>query len=225
MTLFVAAILHLFVVDDYISGWGNSVNQQQMRAALIDAAIKIVSRDGLDKATTKRLATEAGLNEVYIYRSFKDKEDLFVKTFLEINIEFAAELITHFEILEKAEIEAETRCAFFFWRIWRLMVSNRDKTSYFAHYYYSPYFTKYSSEEHRNSYAAVVERFKPFFLDNVDVFMLLNHISDVMLSTAVKVFNGELEDNEQTAEKVFNLVYRAVEPLLLRASAETESVK
>jgi len=191
------------------------LKKQQMRKALIDATVYVISHYGLDKATTKLLATQAGLNEVYIYRVFKGKEDLFAKTFTELNLELSEKILTRFEIMDKKEIEIETRCAFFFWAIWNFIISNREKFTCFVQYYYSPYFKKYSFLDHRSSYGAVIERFNPAFCEGTDVWMMLNHILDVMLSFAVKVFNGEMNDSEQTAEYVFNLVYRAAQPHLV----------
>lgn len=44
------------------------------KQAFIESAIRVVAREGLDKATTKAIAADAGLNEAYIYRCFESKE-------------------------------------------------------------------------------------------------------------------------------------------------------
>ena len=43
---------------------------------IIAATFDILQRDGLQKATTKRIASEAGVNEVTIFRKFKNKKIL-----------------------------------------------------------------------------------------------------------------------------------------------------
>ena len=48
--------------------------RENYRELLIDAAICVVARDGLDRATTKAIAAAAACNEVYIYRNFGSKE-------------------------------------------------------------------------------------------------------------------------------------------------------
>jgi hypothetical protein len=40
--------------------------------------------------------------------------------------------------------------------------------------------------------------------------MLLNHILNVMLDFAVKVFDGAVSDSDDTAEHVFRLIYGSV---------------
>lgn len=40
---------------------------QEMRQVFIDSAVRVVARDGMEKTTTKAIASEAKLNEAYIY--------------------------------------------------------------------------------------------------------------------------------------------------------------
>ena len=43
---------------------------------IIQAAFRLIQKDGLDKATTKKIAAEAGVNEVTIFRKFETKGNL-----------------------------------------------------------------------------------------------------------------------------------------------------
>lgn len=54
---------------------------QEMRQVFIDSAVRVVARDGLEKATTKAIAAEAGLNEAYIYKCFAGKDELLSEAF------------------------------------------------------------------------------------------------------------------------------------------------
>jgi AcrR family transcriptional regulator len=47
-----------------------------VRDALLKAAIKVFSESGSRGATTRRIAQEAGVNEVTLYRHFQSKDDL-----------------------------------------------------------------------------------------------------------------------------------------------------
>ena len=47
-----------------------------VREALLKAAIKAFSEAGMRGATTRRIAQEAGVNEVTLYRHFRSKDDL-----------------------------------------------------------------------------------------------------------------------------------------------------
>lgn len=54
-----------------------SVTQvMDVRHALLQAAVKVFAEAGLRGATTRRIAREAGVNEVTLFRHFKSKDDL-----------------------------------------------------------------------------------------------------------------------------------------------------
>jgi AcrR family transcriptional regulator len=46
------------------------------RERIIEAAMKVFSRDGLHRATTRIIAEEAGVNEVTLFRHFQNKDGL-----------------------------------------------------------------------------------------------------------------------------------------------------
>lgn len=47
--------------------------ERNAKQAFIEGTVRVVARDGLDKTTTKAIATEAGLSEAYIYRALRAK--------------------------------------------------------------------------------------------------------------------------------------------------------
>ena len=49
------------------------MTQEEMKLALLGSTIRVIARNGLDKTTTRAIATEANLNEAYIYRLFDCK--------------------------------------------------------------------------------------------------------------------------------------------------------
>lgn len=46
---------------------------QEMRQVFIDSAVRVVARDGMEKTTTKAIASEAKLNEAYFISVFPAK--------------------------------------------------------------------------------------------------------------------------------------------------------
>ena len=43
---------------------------------IVSATFKLLQKDGSEKATTKKIAAEAGVNEVTIFRKFENKKNL-----------------------------------------------------------------------------------------------------------------------------------------------------
>ena len=186
------------------------MKQDDIRRKLIDGTIRVIARDGLDKATTKQIGTETATNEAYIYRCFSGKEDMFAKTFDSLDEELVSVTLEHIPVMYMQEVDFEMRCWLFFTSVWKFLLGNKDKCLAFIRYYYSPYFKQYSAESHRHRFEPLVERFKPAYRAEANVWMLLNHMINVMLDFAVKVFDGAVSDSPDTAEHVFRLIYFSV---------------
>ena len=59
----------------------------EIRQELMRSAIRVVSTQGIQNATTKALSIDSELSEVYIYRYFQSKDDLFKQTFISLDKE------------------------------------------------------------------------------------------------------------------------------------------
>lgn len=178
---------------------------------LIDSTIKVIAEEGLDKATTRSICSLTGTNEAYIYRYYKDKEDLFAKAFAELDEELLAAAMHHFSLLTDPSSDRMTRARTFYFAIWRFLLGNREKCLAYLRYYYSPYFIKYSADEQLRRYTHFINCLKPVFLEEADVRMILSYILNTMLNFAKKVFDGEVPDDEDTEEHVFRLIFLATQ--------------
>ena len=183
----------------------------ETRRRLIDGTICVIAREGLDGASTKQIGIATATNEAYIYRCFEDKEDMFAKTFASLDTELVEKALQHVDVMYMQEMEYEMRCRFYFSAIWSFLLGNRDKCLTYIRYYYSPYFTKYSLEEHQKRFLPLVNKFRDAFKGEADVWLILNHILNVMLDFAVKVYNGQMPNDDDHAEHVFRVVYRSIE--------------
>ena len=182
-----------------------------MREMLIESTITVIATEGLDKTTTKAITAGTGINEAYIYRHFTNKEELLSKAFDKLDAELLAELMSYVAVMVNDQMDRETRCRMYFTKIWSFLLANKDRCLAFVRYYYSPYLTKYSVESHRQRYVPLIEKISPAFKDEADVWMILNHILNVMLDFAVKVHNGQMSKEDNYTEHVFRVIYRSVD--------------
>lgn len=190
------------------------MKQENIRQKLMGSAIYVVATEGIHKATTKAIATHSGVNEVYIYRLFEDKDDLFTQTFALIDSELIACILKYEPIMEMQGIEIEERCYIFFKSCWKNIL-DYNKCSFFIKYYYSHYYNSYSPLKRRKAYSKVIESFSPAFKKGTDVWRIFNRILDIVYSTIIKILRGEIPDNDETAEDVFRVLYSAIEPFLV----------
>ena len=187
------------------------VSPQSMKEMLLERTISVIADEGLDKTTTKAITAGTGINEAYIYRHFADKNSLLACTFDKLDYELVAQVTQNLPIMYMKEIEYEHRCRIFFDAIWRFMLGNRNHCLAFVRYYYSPYFVKYSLEAHKQRYLPLVDAFGKAFKKDADVWMILNHILNVMLDFAVKVHNGQMSKDDNYSEHVFRVIYRSID--------------
>ena len=195
------------------------MEKEIMRKKLIESTIYIVASEGINKATTKAIATHAEVNEVYIYRLFKDKEDLFEQTFSLIDSELISYILKYAPIMKIEEIEITERCHIFFKSCWKSIL-DYDRCSFFIRYYYSHYYNSYSPQKRKAAYADVIDVFTPAFIEDTDVWRIFNRILDIVYSTVVKILRDEIPDNEETADDVFRVLYSAIEPFFVWSKNE-----
>lgn len=186
------------------------MNTQEVKEKLIENTIKIIANEGLGKTTTKAITGETGINEAYIYRLFSSKDGLLVKTFDMLDEELVSKVMQYVDVMYKQELEYELRCQVYFEAIWKFLLGNRDKCVAFIRYYYSPYFQKYSIVTHKQRYELFIKKIATAFKEESNVWMILNHVLSTMLDFAIKVYNNELPNNEDTSEHVFRLIYVSI---------------
>ena len=190
------------------------INMQELRGKLLNGTIYVIAENGLDGATTKRISQYTQLNEAYIYRAFEDKITMFACAFDVLDDEFVACLMQSID--ENAADDQPIREALdHVFRVnWRFMLDGIERCMCFMQYFYSPYFVNLSKEKHYQKFSVVVERLAPFFRNEGDALLLLSHVLDTMLIWALKVSRGEVEDNDETANLLFDILYASLAPYL-----------
>ncbi len=198
------------------------MSPQDVKETLLARTIEVIANEGLDKTTTKAITAGTGINEAYIYRHFSDKEDLLAKAFDKLDEEFVNKAMLHVDVMYVREMEYEMRCRFFFAAVWKFLLGNREKCLSYVRYYYSPHFGKYSAESHKQRFVPLVTKFNDAFKDEANVWLILNHILNVMLDFAVKVHSGQMSGEDDYSEHVFRVIYQSVRQYF-RKNGESDS--
>ena len=199
-----------YYVEEYNNWRVASMKHYNVRERLIDGTIKVIARDGLDKTTTKAITTETGLFETYIYQYFKNKDGLLAATFEQLDDELATNALLATRVFEDPSMDVAQQSIAYFTSVWSFMLENQEKCVTYMRYYYSPYFSKYSAEAHVARYAELTKKFSRNFREEANTWMLLNHMLGTTMIFALRVINGELEDNEDTRVNVFNVINASI---------------
>ncbi len=186
------------------------MSPDQTRKKLIEGTIRVIARDGLEKVTTKSIGVETSINEAYIYRCFGSKEELLAASFDVLDEELFAKTMQYIEVMYNQGIEFEMRCRFYFYAVWSFLLGSHDKCLAYIRYFYSPQFTKYSAEAHEKRFLPLVAKFKDAFKEDANVWLILNHILNVMLDFAFKVHIGQMPKEDNYAEHIFRVTYASI---------------
>ena len=137
----------------------------EIRQELIKSAIRVVSIQGIQNATTKALSLDARLSEVYIYRYFQSKDDLFKQTFDSLDRELM--LVMKRSLLRVNCNNANIREVFraIFHDFWEFALGDRNKCSFFIQYYYSSYYSSHSDVERKKIYQPLLDLISSAFVD------------------------------------------------------------
>ena len=186
--------------------------QCEMRQKLIDSTIHVVANDGIHRATTKAISTHSGINEAYIYRFFADKDDMLKEAFSFLDEEMVSAIMRFLPIMNDSKDDFKGCGRKFFGELWKFLVGNKEKCSFFIKYYYSQHYDSYPKDERAKAYQRVVDGFSPAFKKGTNVWAVLNHILDVVFCNYVKVLRDELPADESSADMIYSFVYRSIEP-------------
>lgn len=186
------------------------MKKDDIRQALIDGTIHVIAQNGFEKATTKAISQATGLNEVYIYRCFEDKEKLFLEAFEFLDKQLVNKVLLHIDVMYRPELDYETRCRIYFLAMWRFLIGNKDEILMYVRYYYSPSFALKAFDAHKLRYQPVVEKFKDAFKEEANVWLILTHILNVMLDFAVKVCHEQMPNQDEYSEHVFRVIFASV---------------
>lgn len=99
---------------------------QEMRQVFIDSAVRVVARDGMEKTTTKAIASEAKLNEAYIYKCFSGKDDLLSAALHMEDVNFANLLQKTLPIMHMPGLSWKERAYILWKKSWELVLSIRN---------------------------------------------------------------------------------------------------
>ena len=187
--------------------------EAEIKELLIENAIHLIAEGGFEKATTKKLTHCGGqlpdfkMNEVYIYRFFKSKENLYEAAFVRLDTELYYAFKHGVEIVGGFEGDTKQRLYEFFLRAWGFILGNEERCRCYVRYYYSIYFKGNSLKVHKKLFEGIVTEMTPIFIEEADVEAILHSVFTALFDFAIRVYNGDLKDDDINRPHIFNVLY------------------
>lgn len=188
-------------------------NEYEMKRMLMSNAMELVADGGFEIATTKAItnycSSSCGLNmnEVYIYRLFGSKEDLFELIFEQLDDELLYTMYRAFSAVKIGSEQFEDDLYAAFLTTWRFVLHNQARCRYYVRYYYSTYFTGAVLDRHFERYDSIVRLFAPLFKAEVNPTSIMHKVLTLLLDFAIRVYNGDLDPDSVNTYHVFNVLY------------------
>ncbi len=187
--------------------------EAEIKELLISNTIHLISEGGFEKATTKELTYCGGnlpnlkMNEVYLYRIFGSKENLYEAAFVCLDNELFYAFRRGVEAVGGFASASKDTLYKFFLMAWQFILGNEERCRCYVRYYYSIYFKGHSLEAHKKLFEGIVAEMAPFFKSEADVVSILHSVFTALLDFGIRVYNGDLEDSEINTPHIFNVLY------------------
>ena len=180
------------------------------QTALMQAAIRAVARDGLERTTTRSIGTAAGINDAYIYRCFKDKEDLLSRAYIEVNQGLIGLLLRRIDEVDKLEMtEGFPRFTYIIHGLWDVLMSNPDVCLFCDYYYHSASYKKYTGAQHLDLALQLLNRVGEGHDLHHQAEFSLYHLMETLFAFAAKAVEGYYPKTEQGFDMVAGRLYLA----------------
>ena len=191
--------------------------EAEIREALINNSIRKIAEGGFEKATTKELINcdTSGqpfkLNEAYIYRLFGSKENLFAASFITLDKEFSEALLSKLESSNFSTEGIKETLYDFFLTIWEFVLKNEERCRSYVRFLYSIYFNGHVAELHRRIWTPVYAEISRLFKDEANVVAILHSVFITLLDFAIRVYNGDLADDDDSRPNIFNILFQMMQ--------------
>lgn len=188
-------------------------HENEVRQLLINNTIRLVAEGGFERATTKEITYCGGslpdlkMNEVYIYRLFGSKENLYAEAFSCLDKELVAAFRSGAKFADGFEEDTKEKLYNVFVTAWQFITNNEERCRCYVRYYYSAYFQGKSQETHLCLFEELIKRLLPIFKEEADTVSVLHSVFTATFDFAIRVYNGELENSKENCDHIFNVLY------------------
>ena len=203
--------------------------EAEIRELLINNAIHLIADGGFEKATVKALSTCGGdlpgfkMNDVYIYRLFGSKEDLYRAAFARLDSELFHNVRKMLRAANEEVGSSDQKVLIFTFldNLWDYITHDQERCRCYVRYMYSVYFNDVSREAHNELFSGIIEELSPAFKEEADVTAIIHSAFTSLFDFAIRKFNGDLNDDETNRFHIFNVIYCIMSTYF---RAETDSV-
>ena len=194
--------------------------KNEKKNALTAATIRFISREGLERLTTKSVEAESGISERYIFLYFSSKDGLLQQTFDQVEKEMAANLCSCIRTAKETCTDNESLLRQAWAGHWKYIISRPNHTRFYIRYFYSEQFERFSREDHSKNTGAVKDLLLPLFKDGDQAEDLLRYAFTTMLSSALAAITGTGSSPAELCERIFRMIFQSMKDQLVQTGKD-----
>ncbi len=183
---------------------GQSLTKTPTDVLLLDAIVRTVAQKGVEGASTRAIAAEAGngMTDTVIYRHFSGKEELLHKAFLRESEAFMRQVEVLFPVLWERNISREQRLRYLWHSVWGWLSRHKDAAAFMIRYYYSASFDEIAKRGYCETWQPIADRLRALAPD-VDAESLVYMALEATASAIYPVCVGWRPDGAGASEYGF----------------------
>ena len=191
-------------------------HEEAVKELLVNNTISVIAKGGFEMATVRNLTRFAGdipgvkMNDAYIYRFFGSKENLYAAAFVRLDSELFYNFCKAFKLVSDDTDESLTlkdRILKFLSMAWEYITHDEERCRCYVRYYYSIYFDRESIQRHNELYSGIITEIAKSFKNEADVAAIIHSVFTTMFDFAIRVFNGQLVNDDTNKPHVLNVLY------------------
>lgn len=181
--------------------------REEQKQLLINASIKTVADRGLEQTFVDTICTNAGLNVVYLYRLFGNKDQLLLSAFEKIDNEFLHYVLGFLREFNKFPVNNKKICFEIFNHCWQYIIDRPDNLRFYVRFYHSATFHSIGYDDHIKRFYAIIQRLEPSFKANTDVTMVMHQVFETFIKQAIQHVAHPVCSNESAKNMCFNMIF------------------
>jgi len=178
------------------------MKQEETKALLQEGAIRTVAREGLEKASTKLIAYEANVNEVFIFRYYGGKDNLLDETFRALDEQIVQDIVRCVRQMSLSARPLNEKLSEVISSIWNNLMAHRYEVLFYVRYYYSAAFLRAANLQHLATTRELVDILTPHTHGETAARTVVMSVMDGLLNMAMQVELGNVIDTETTAHSM-----------------------
>ncbi len=179
---------------------------------IIEAAIRVGAAEGIENLSTRKIASECGISDGYLFNYFENKSDLLIRSFLYIHCKLndaLAEIPALTMPLRKGVRSLWIACFDF-------LVTNPDYACYLRSFRCSSLYTDETRENQKQHIASLVEYIEKSGCSGLKNDVVWLFMFETAVNFAVEVSENRIGGSEKDRELYFSFVTNGVGRFLVK---------